>query len=509
MWKYFISLLIGTLALLPSVAVGQNAFDNYKKRKAQQQKEYLEGKNKKVKEYEERKRKEFEAYRKRKNEEFAKYLGKTWEEMQKKSPIPVPIIPEPVQPIFIPKDDNNPLPEKPVEVPKGVVVPIPESRYEPPKEIPQPLPAPKPQKEKLIVPFYGLSLPVSMSSNLKFSLNHLSENDIAKVWDRLSDDAYTPMFDDCAMLIQELQLNGWATMKLCQAIGETLEGIGSKEAVVLQTYLLTQLGYDARMIRVNNKQLVLTCPCSDVLCLTPYLEINGKKYYIFGNIPDKSTIHSYKNNFDAATRSLDLSNPTSIRFASSPSVPKTFTSKWNKDVSVTISINNNLIDFYKNMPFVKDWSFYARQRMDSELAQKLLPTLKRIINGKDELAAANVLLHFVQTAFVYMTDEKQFGYEKIDFKEQLFYDEACDCEDRSILFSDIIYNLLNLDVVLLHYTNHLCTAVRFNNDIKGDYVTVDGKKFIICDPTYINASVGSCMPKYKNVAPDIYKIYSD
>ena len=218
-------------------------------------------------------------------------------------------------------------------------------------------------------------------------------------------------------------------------------------------------------------------------------------------------IHTYKNNFDAATRSLDFSSPTSIRFASNPSIRKTYTSKWNKDATVTVGINQNLMDFYDSMPFVKDWSFYARQGMDKELSYKLLPNLKNAIKNKDEVSAANVLLHFVQTAFVYQTDEEQFGHEKIDYKEQLFYDKACDCEDRAILFTDIINNLLGLDVVLLHYPNHLCTAVKFNSNVNGDYVMVGKDKYIICDPTYINASVGSCMPDYKRTAPKIFKVY--
>lgn len=501
-------LLIGCIfALLPSVAIGQDAFDTYKKKKTQKYNEYIEKKGRELGSYKERKRKEFDEYRKKKNEEFAKYLGITWVEYPKEAPIPAPIIPEPSKPVVVPKNEIDPLPTKPIEVPRGEVVPIIVPKHEPSKEIPKPQLSPSLKVEKMSVYFYGLNLKISMNNSLRFSLNSLAEKDIALVWNKLSEDAYTPMFDDCASLVEELQLNGWGTMKLCQAIGEVLEGSGTNGAVLLQTYLLTQLGFDARMVRVNNNQLRMMCPASEKLCETSYLVINGKEYYIFGNIANKSTIHTYKNNFDAATRSLDLGNPSSIRFAFSPSNSKTFTSKWNKGASVTVGINKNLVDFYNGMPFVKDWSYYARQRMDKELAQQLLPALKRSINGKDELGAVNILLHFVQTAFEYMTDEKQFGHEKTDFKEQLFYDKACDCEDRSILFSDLVYNLLNLDVVLLYYPNHLCTAVKFNSIVNGDYVMVGNDKYIICDPTYINASVGNCMPKFKTKAPKIFKVY--
>ncbi len=37
------------------------------------------------------------------------------------------------------------------------------------------------------------------------------------------------------------------------------------------------------------------------------------------------------------------------------------------------------------------------------------------------------------------------------------------------------------------------------------YITVSGKKYIICDPTYIGASIGLAMPQFKNVAAKVLK----
>lgn len=501
-------MFIGIFAFLPSSAVGQNAFDEYKKKKQSEFNAYKESKQKAFDDYKIRKRKEFDEYRRKKNEEFAKYLEQKWVIMPEKDPIPEPRMPEPVKPTIAPKDKNNSLPDKPTQVPEGEIIPVPVPQKELPRSIPLPLPEANPITAKMNLAYYGLSIPVSMNNNLKFQLSGLSEKDIVKVWDLLSEDTYTPLFDDCAQLIEDLRLNGWGTLKLCQIVGETLEGKGTNESVVLETYLLTQLGYDARLIRVNKNKLLMICPCNELLCRLSFIEISGKKYYVFGDMPSNGTIYSYKNNFDAATLSLDLNGITNIRFNYTPSASKTFTSEWNSNLSVTVEVNKNLVDFYNDMPFIKDWSYYARQKLDRELSQKLMPTLKTAIAGKEELAAANELLHFVQTAFDYQTDEEQFKKEKTDFKEEPFYDSACDCEDRSILFSDFVYTLLHLDVVLLHYPNHLCTAVKFTNDVNGDYIMVNGQKYVICDPTYINASVGSCMPKFKSTKPTIYKIYN-
>ena len=64
---------------------------------------------------------------------------------------------------------------------------------------------------------------------------------------------------------------------------------------------------------------------------------------------------------------------------------------------------------------------------------------------------------------------------------------------------------MGLDAVLLEYPNHMATAVCFDEVVDGDYVTVNRKKYIICDPTYIGASIGLAMPQFKNVAAKVLK----
>lgn len=82
-------------------------------------------------------------------------------------------------------------------------------------------------------------------------------------------------------------------------------------------------------------------------------------------------------------------------------------------------------------------------------------------------------------------------------EETLFY-PYCDCEDRFILFSRLVRDLLGLDVMLVYYPGHLATAVAFGEEVKGDCLLLDGRKFTVCDPTYIGAPVGRTMPGMDN-----------
>ena len=162
------------------------------------------------------------------------------------------------------------------------------------------------------------------------------------------------------------------------------------------------------------------------------------------------------------------------------------------------------MDFYKDYPQC-EVAVYYKTPMSKELKSALYPPLQAAIKGKSEKDAANILIDFVQNSFQYQTDGEQFGYEKTFFMDENFYYPACDCEDRAILFSNLVKDLLGLDAVLLDYPNHIASAVRFNEDISGDYILLDGKKYLICDPTYIGAPIGMCMDRFKSVPPEIIR----
>lgn len=488
--------LIGTTVLQPLMAQGGSAFDAYRKSKQAQMKTYRKTKHQL-----------FEEHRRQKNAEFAKYLSQPWEPAEEQPATPAPKKPDPVEPVVVPMDRTNPLPKAPVEVPISSVV----TPTEPQKEEPLDIPLPdKPRNEtggKMNISLFGMSLPVSMTPNERFKLKSMNEKEITRIWNILMGDAYTPMFEDCARMYEEMRLNGWATYNLCKAVSETLLGKGTPEAVVLKTFLMTQLGYDARMIRLGDSHLCMICPANVELSRITYINLNGKRYYLWDKKHGEERLYQYKTNVGDATRSIDFQNGAYIRLAESMTVPRRFVSGWDATAAVTASVNKNMMDYYKDMPLITDWAFYARQSMDEGLKRQIMPVLKNAVAGKGELDAVNVLLHFVQTAFEYETDEKQYGYEKTDFKEEPFYYRACDCEDRSILLSELVNDILGLDAVLLYYPNHLCTAIRMNSNVDGDYVNVDGQKYLICDPTFINASAGKCMPQFKTAKAKIYKIF--
>jgi hypothetical protein len=172
---------------------------------------------------------------------------------------------------------------------------------------------------------------------------------------------------------------------------------------------------------------------------------------------------------------------------------------------VSVQTNRNLIAFYDTYPSselnnnpLTRWAMYANTPLTEEVQQMLYPALYQQLEGNTYRMAVEKLLNFVQMAFVYEYDDKVWGGDRALFAEETLHYPYADCEDRSIFFSRLVRDLLGLPVILVYYPRHLATAVAFPEQERGDYIMLNGQRFIICDPTYIGAPVGATMPDMNN-----------
>ena len=502
-FQLYILMSLALAVAMPAQAQ-DSAFDQYRKQKQAQFDKYHQKKQADFENYRETKRKQFEEYRKRKNAAFAEYLGQRWEQMPVQDATPAPFQkPQPQEQPVAPKKDPA---QAPLEVtPQEVVTPK-------APEVVKPIEVPEPEERETVrrqdVNFFGNRCQIAMDTKLRISLKNIQEAEVARVWQRLSADDYMPMFDDFARLNIEMNLNGWATFQLAKAIGEQLQGKGTNEAAVVATYLMTQLGYDMRLMRVGNRLIPMSPATADV-CRYLHLDMDGKTFYIWEELPTNISVECYKQNVAEATRPIDFTDAQAMKLQGGRSETKHFASLINSNAAAEVSVRKSLMEYYNTVPLIADWAVYAAQPMEREVSRQLKPQLEAAIQGLGQWEATRVLLQFVQTAFKYGHDEDLFGRERPLFKEEPFFYPVCDCEDRAILFSDLVHTLVGLDVVLLHYPNHLCTAVRFTEAAKGDYVKVDGQIYYICDPTYTNADCGTCMKEYVGVNPKVHKIVYD
>ena len=171
--------------------------------------------------------------------------------------------------------------------------------------------------------------------------------------------------------------------------------------------------------------------------------------------------------------------------------------------NIEASVNKNLIDYYNSYPQT-EIPVYMNNRATADFDRYITPQFRSLIEGKNPKEGAGIILNFIQNSFEYATDEIQFGYEKPFFIDECFFYPYSDCEDRAILYGYLIKRLLGLDIILLQYPEHIATAIYFPEDAEGDYIMLNNRKYTICDPTYTNAPIGTCMPQYVNSKPSVY-----
>ena len=452
---------------------------------------------------------DFSEFRQRANEEYAQFMRSQWESFVALQEEQRPTIPEP--PVPYERDKDTPIPNLPILLP---VKPLPVPNPSPidPIVIPDvPQPAPIPSVKEFDFVCYGTPCKVHFDNSLRLKLKDNSENSVADAWEQLTSEMSELLLEDCLRLRKELSLGDWAYYCLIRDLCDQYFGKSTDEAAVMEAYLLAQTGYDLRIGKKDGKLVLLLNFDSDVLCwenspktIATYIRIDGKKFYIIS--PTRSGSSSvFNHRFSKNDRVVSLRQACPPKFAYKPANSRTLTAGGYPELTTTVSINRNLLDFYSEYPDCY-WDNYAWAGLSEELKAKLYPMLRKGIAGKGQIEAANRIINFVQTAFTYKTDDGQFGYERALFGDETFYYPYSDCEDRAILFSILVRDILGLDVVLLHYHDHLATAVCFTESMNGYYLDLSGKRYFICDPTYIWANVGMCMPGYEEESPEIFKL---
>ena len=163
--------------------------------------------------------------------------------------------------------------------------------------------------------------------------------------------------------------------------------------------------------------------------------------------------------------------------------------------------NRTAIEYFSDFPQAS-LEVYFNSVPTTLAKESMIENLKPAVENMTEADALAFLLKFIQVAFPYKIDDEQFGREKVFFPEEMLHYPYSDCEDRSILFAYLVTNLLGNPVIALDYPEHVATAVSTSTSMGGDYYVFQNQKYIVCDPTYINAPVGMAMSQFASVKAD-------
>lgn len=450
---------------------------------------------------------DFLSFRDSANARFARALAGKWQPFEVSKPLANPHKPEPQEPPALPATgrDGQPQPHK---LPPATIPDLPTPAPPQPRKMDPP--APPSSVQQATVPFYNAMLEMEVPTGdalAECRLEDLSEASVSRFWETL---ARADMQGAIVQLLEQqrrYRLNDWGLYDLTAKLAQALFPHSDDCQVALTVFLLNQMEYDARMARTEKGLACLMAVRGDIYAV-PYITMDDTRYYIFmphnGQYALEGEVMTYTVAFESATRDVD------VTLSEFPRLPrKDAPAAYRHAVAgrqVEIVANENLMDFYGNYPQV-EFEVYATAAVGPDFAAAVERNFRPLVAGKSTLEAAAALLDYMHKGFDYATDQEQFGYEKPFFCEENFYYPKNDCEDRSILYSYLVRTLLGLEVVLLEYSDHVATAICFpQQEPFGDYYLINGKPFVVCDPTYIGAPLGMAMPQYKQEDTEVKAI---
>ena len=439
---------------------------------------------------------DFENFRSQIMEEYADFVKNPWKEFKEQKPQPLPKD-DKTPPVVLPKDDKivAPVAPKPIKI-EEVIEPLP--------IVPQPQPV-EPIEEVPVVEesyiecvFFGTHVKVRFDEEQKIRLAGINEKGIADALLQLSDERNDNTIVDCLKLRDELQLCDWAYLKMLEKVCETAYGAKCNEATLFMAYLYMQSGYKMRLGSDGN-QLYMLYASKHHIFEVSFFNVDGEAYYGMVPLPAKLYICQARfPNENSLSLIIDKEPLLDVHATQTAS----HQSSVDEQMTVTMAANKNRLDFYSSYPtskigdnFVSRWAMYANMPMPKDVDTQVYSSLRNAIRGLDQIEAVNHILNWVQTGFVYEYDDKVWGDDRAFFPEESLYYPYCDCEDRSILITRIVRDLLRLKCILVYYPGHLAAAVEFTQgEPMGDYIEYNGHRYFIMDATILSgAPVGVTM----------------
>jgi len=367
----------------------------------------------------------------------------------------------------------------------------------------------KPQKPKVKIKtlkqdihflFFGEDIGFNIDKNYKKARFYpQSQVGISNFFNTLALSNYESTLNDLKRVKKTLNLNDWGLYLLIQDLSKQLYSY-EDERKLFSWFFFNKLGYEVK-IGISSKHVVLMHYSDKIIYSTPNYEFNKKKYYVISKYAQEFShkVYTYKQNYPGAYKPLDLALQELPKLKKDMKMKKLSFKEFGKTYTIPYQYNKNLIDFMATYPQA-DYETYFNTPLSLLAYDELAEGIKKYVDTKKASVAINFVLHFVQKAFKYEVDQKQFAREKVMFANETLFYQKSDCEDRAILFARLIKHMFSISVVGVKYSDHMATALYI--PLKGESVKAGNRRFIIADPTYINANIGQSMPKYSGKIPE-------
>ena len=307
---------------------------------------------------------------------------------------------------------------------------------------------------------------------------------------------YNYLINEIEKIKKNMNLNDWGLYILVEKVSDKIFS-NQDNSKLFTWFVLNKMGYRVRA-GIVNKHILLVFKTKQSIKYTQYYKINEELFYALDSEADRGVIYTYSKDYPEANKSFDLSLKKLPNLALDIKTKDLIFKNQNQEYVFKYKYNQNLIDFMATYPHAQSDVFFEAP-LDDISYQSIGKSLKEYVDRKKASTAINFVLHFVQNSFKYQNDEQQFEREKFMFAQETLYYDKSDAEDRVVLFSYLIKKFFSFNVIGVKYKDHMVAGLYI--PILGDSVMYETKKYIVADPTYINANIGQNIDKYKLLEP--------
>lgn len=363
-------------------------------------------------------------------------------------------------------------------------------------------------KQQQAIVFYGDTINFSLKNweYVDFDKQSLGQNAIKDFYENMEQQGFGSVVAALQQYKKAHKLSDWLYYQLVRKTAQTFSPkLENYERYTLyKWYLMCKSGYDAQLAIIQEKILFYVYTKENIYDIPFY--VRDKRQYICLNYHDYGLIAFDENILNAVE--LDVPNATadfSYKINQLPDIKsKEIEQKdlrftyGNRSYNFQIDLNPELQSIFTNYPVV-DFESYLNIPLSKNTYNSLIPALKDAIKDMEQKKGVDYLMQFTRNAFLYESDEEQFGKEKRFSPELTLFSRYSDCDDRVALFFYLVKEIYNLPMVVVLYPTHVTVAVGFDDPVNTSF-TYKNKAYSICDPTpqKRNMPIGKLSPKLKS-----------
>ena len=436
---------------------------------------------------------------------FSKYLRESWEKVDLAKGFQ-PDNTKPPKPKGMPKSDTKPEDVKPnpiqVKESPDVKPTVPQvTDLTPPKT------KPEDRVEDYVnteIEYLGQHILLRYDKAFaSLPLDRVDEASIGTFWEEAARSDYQTLQAVIVVQRNNMKFNDWGYYQLVRLAANKIYPDENRRKL-LTWFLLCKAGFRAK-VGFEGRQIHLLLPFANQVYGKSYYDLDGIKYYIIEAQKPGMRLSIHSKDYPGAENVMSLDIPYPMKISPVEGIRTLSFTALGRSHTIKVEYDQSVAKFFATYPW-SQFDVYFNAEISEPTKPTLTTNLGPILDGHPNEEKVAIILAFVQKAFEYKTDGDQFGYEKPFFAEELFYYPYSDCEDRSVLFAQLVKEFTGLEVVGLHWPGHLATAVKFDTEVNGDFFKVGRDKYVVCDPTYINAPIGLTMPKFRGVQAEIIRL---